>query len=101
TTPATLSPRSLHDALPIFQAVCCLFLGGKVGWRPGGQEDRQRASPNELHTCLPRFLETDGDPARAFEYWRLKIRRAPARSTRTRSEEHTSDLQSRENLVCR
>src|SRR5690606_41301022 len=62
--------------------------------------------PLSLHDALPIF--TLGSPrGMAAPSWRTRRRSETARSTwtttrlRVRSEEHTSELQSRENLVCR
>src|SRR3712207_6917281 len=73
---------SLHDALPI----CCRHHS-----RPGDRAvEHQRAAPH-----LPtRYRRHDGgDAGRGPEPRRLGRRR--------RSEEHTSELQSRQYLVCR
>src|SRR5690606_41948825 len=92
-----LSTLSLHDALPIFlvdrlgdDAAGFLGLSGRLGGvtrvRPaagrqgddGGEGEGQARGMQDLHRVL-----------------RVSARRIP------RSEEHTSELQSRENLVCR
>src|SRR5690606_40730457 len=65
---------SLHDALPIF--------GDQPRSWPGTYE-RAPTGPRPVR-CGPRAT-----------------RRCSARGGRLRSEEHTSELQSRENLVCR
>src|SRR5690606_41456889 len=91
-TPATY-PLSLHDALPISRPA--------PRWRR-----RPRAAQPQARAARVRrgaggslsWAEASGD----------STRRVPGilfsgiyRSLRTRSEEHTSELQSRENLVCR
>src|SRR5690606_40297154 len=85
-----VSPISLHDALPICAAAGCaprprrstlLHLAGGLGPAP---PHPRRSRPRPLH--------------------RLDDRRPDVRQLahpRRRSEEHTSELQSRENLVCR
>src|SRR5690606_40053427 len=86
---------SLHDALPIFRPLPSLsILEGKSSWLstsvssirrvPAPREQRSLASTSPTLTTLPRS-------------------RRPTTSTlrRKRSEEHTSELQSRDNLVCR
>src|SRR5690606_40323793 len=90
--PTALSTLSLHDALPI----CC-------------QRDRG---------CLPHSLERGAlrhrpaqavarHPGRGEAVCRCRARRLGDSghrrgwATHRRSEEHTSELQSRENLVCR
>src|SRR2546430_6387857 len=66
---------SLHDALPISRATC-------------------------FASCDSRKSETRGTPSRPSGAARK--RGSSARSTSpTRSEEHTSELQSQSNLVCR
>src|SRR5690606_39668670 len=72
---------SLHDALPIFR-----LAGGDL-----------------LAELLDRDLAHERSRAGAAcraRPRRLRESRSP-RTSRTRSEEHTSELQSRENLVCR
>src|SRR5690606_41968585 len=87
-SPTEFSPLSLHDALPISvehhtegpppRWPFALGLGGAV---PRGVRDRTRA---------------EGAEARGWGR-----RPAPSGLQAARSEEHTSELQSRENLVCR
>src|SRR5207302_9041961 len=67
------------------------------------QTDASKASAG------PADLPDEPDPARAKERFEVLFEQAgpdapaaqPARHTSYRSEEHTSELQSRENLVCR
>src|SRR5690606_41330297 len=76
---------SLHDALPIY---LCLQSEGRRG------EDDHRHQPGG-ESCLgraPDAAHRHGPPGECRQR-----PRTPAR----RSEEHTSELQSRENLVCR
>src|SRR5690606_41731204 len=82
TDPATseIYTLSLHDALPIFGA-------GADGAGVGGPHAGGRADRGQQRHGLPGRL---GD--------HLGIAAAEAQA---RSEEHTSELQSRENLVCR
>src|SRR5436309_2956054 len=91
--------RSLHDALPI--------------WRPGPRRVApagRRSSRGTASSCPPRWARPDrysppppprrrADRARPVPRGRRRSARAPEGSVR--SEEHTSELQSRENLVCR
>src|SRR5436309_15347339 len=51
-----------------------------------------------LHDALPICCRARGAPGRPA---RWPAARAPASRSAARSEEHTSELQSRENLVCR
>src|SRR2546430_10872304 len=71
---------SLHDALPI-----CGPPKDRSAWRIRDETRRMRPGPAGSPTT-PRSGSTIG---------------APAPSCRSRSEEHTSELQSQSNLVCR
>src|SRR5690606_41674169 len=94
TTPPDLYPLSLHDALPISSA--CRYL---VSFRtrstagpldpPATKESatRLRQSSSLMGSCPT--------PTSVNEWPR------PLANSWPRSEEHTSELQSRENLVCR
>src|SRR5690606_41243920 len=88
--PPETPPLSLHDALPIWSGGSGPAGGPGLrrGHGPGGRADA-RSRPTEacmsgeragIRTLVPRIGESQG---------------------RIRSEEHTSELQSRENLVCR
>src|SRR5206468_13111889 len=99
-TPSGLYTLSLHDALPIYEAAGAAAVGdqytqvgvlrddfGRLGAlqpRPGLHERDAARHPPEPH---------HGRTARA--------RRAPQPEGPARSEEHTSELQSRSDLVCR
>src|SRR5690606_42010166 len=100
TTPPR-SPPSLHDALPIFPTTSPAHLAGtsapptdrsalSVYYAPYQRDDRGCAL---VDCCTPAacvgILPTDASAQR------------PQRRLLRRSEEHTSELQSRENLVCR
>src|SRR5690349_24222012 len=80
TTHPTLNTHSLHDALPIYTAAerarCNASAARPAAWRPCGE------SP-------PTASRTSTKPISA------------APRTAWRSEEHTSELQSRRDLVCR
>src|SRR5690606_41464432 len=89
--PTEFYSLSLHDALPICRAT--------TRHRPRPASYRRAAGPIEDR---PRFA------ARHPTSDRTSVRTPCSRTTRrprpnntTRSEEHTSELQSRENLVCR
>src|SRR5262249_57687859 len=74
TATTEISPLSLHDALPI--------------WRARPRRSRCRNGERRIAPGVPAFIrKSRGRP----------IRRSPFR----RSEEHTSELQSLTNLVCR
>src|SRR5206468_13123547 len=97
-TPAT-SPLSLHDALPIFDAV-----SGRTP-RPmtASLRDRRRAVETALWIDANSHRPIDLEDAAAqagispFHFLRLFSDVLGV----TRSEEHTSELQSRSDLVCR
>src|SRR5690606_41541648 len=86
----------LHDALPI--SLAC-----------NDPDMFEVMSASELGTsnappmpCTPRaMMSTSGSGASAIASDATPNSTMPTRSTRMRSEEHTSELQSRENLVCR
>src|SRR5207302_9125730 len=81
TSPPAIYTLSLHDALPIFAARS----------RVAGLTSPLFASSSDSDTWRRMAV--------AFS---ATLSRCPSRSTkRRRSEEHTSELQSRENLVCR
>src|SRR5690606_40647480 len=88
-------PRSLHDALPI-----SLLGEAASGTRPrmddGAPAPGRRIEGRELEAAVPRkprgdLLGRQIEPAGLDRFVGRGIR----------SEEHTSELQSRENLVCR
>src|SRR5207302_7445719 len=86
------SPLSLHDALPIFgtiaQVLGHLVLGGQAG-----DDQRVRHAVGSTVELRPTELAAPMD--------RRQLVREPLGDLLIRSEEHTSELQSRENLVCR
>src|SRR5690606_42162375 len=89
-TAPSLLPLSLHDALPI------------SGWSSSPRSTEKASST----TCASSPAST---PRPMTECWRgcangtstRRIATANRSQSRRRSEEHTSELQSRENLVCR
>src|SRR5690606_40283490 len=86
TYPATseISTLSLHDALPIFATA-------------NGRSELGRSAALVAATVRPK-LNNRHHPKHLTAQERADIM---ARSQVARSEEHTSELQSRENLVCR
>src|SRR5207302_10092906 len=84
TSPPPISPLSLHDALPIFRLAPGepVLRGSILPWQ------RNIHTPPTLH----RFHEVLIPPRRSQQLFERAA---------LRSEEHTSELQSRENLVCR
>src|SRR5690606_42132248 len=91
----TIYPLSLHDALPISLRRFTF----KIQFRPLRPEQRERMFVVEA---------LGGDEAALTESIRARLAKLDqlcpgdfAAVQRQRSEEHTSELQSRENLVCR
>src|SRR5439155_25346735 len=82
TAPTQIYTLSLHDALPIYR-----LAGGPVQVRRG--DPARRAA-----LLVPHGRRHDGEPLAAHRPARRQARRR-------RSEEHTSELQSRGHLVCR
>src|SRR5690606_41222969 len=89
-------PLSLHDALPICAALAA------------GQGDSYRRRFLEVGVLLiddVQFLagrrEMQAELLRVVDAMQAVGRQIVLTSDRPRSEEHTSELQSRENLVCR
>src|SRR5690606_42063962 len=74
---------SLHDALPIFARTAALDFGAVVANHARVVQLRH----DDRGRCTGAVVAADGH--------RIEVRAA------VRSEEHTSELQSRENLVCR
>src|SRR5690606_42163074 len=95
-SPATastyLAPLSLHDALPISYRSCF-------------QRDRDRithcAAFRRLSHKTQVFTGDLGDYHRSRLTHTLEVASIASGGSPPRSEEHTSELQSRENLVCR
>src|SRR5206468_12829493 len=93
--PTEIYTLSLHDALPI-------YLGGRL-WR---KSTAREISSREADAAFDLVRRSGIDPApdRATVTSRDGGRaapRAPGLRLRRRSEEHTSELQSRSDLVCR
>src|SRR5690606_41707840 len=98
TSPTEPIPHilSLHDALPI-----CYPAGGRGNpHQPGHLSDR-RSLEEAVHL---RRTEPEGAARHHPQLDQGQVRQvnpAPPPPAARRSEEHTSELQSRENLVCR
>src|SRR5690606_41934159 len=92
---------SLHDALPI----STLHGGGRVVTVPPAPQDRtlifrlgtQGTNPPPEHYGMYVAVEPPGSCSDGMELLKAENDRARVSG---RSEEHTSELQSRENLVC-
>src|SRR5690606_42131726 len=100
---------SLHDALPIFSYVFPnLNANEQVQFYKKLKEDFERFNTIAIHWAkrdpqlLSQMLQnrTILKSLQFFTAQRSK-RHVETEKDRTRSEEHTSELQSRENLVCR
>src|SRR5690606_41840420 len=88
TATTDVSPLSLHDALPIWDRRIIA---------PADLREHFAAVTVDVDRVLAkRIIGRRGDRVNAVRGLRKKDR-----ITRDRSEEHTSELQSRENLVCR
>src|SRR5690606_39520299 len=86
TSTVDIYTLSLHDALPIFTTyiLYSIFVAGSMGSFP------------ELYANIQKAI---GASERVIEI--LDEQQEDAGLLQIRSEEHTSELQSRENLVCR
>src|SRR5690606_39863234 len=92
TPAAVASPLSLHDALPIFLADDTANIIGAENFRRQLNTGRRRPIAIIHHQQVVVVILQHG----------INVARAcRCRSAASRSEEHTSELQSRENLVCR
>src|SRR5690606_40386796 len=96
TPPPAIYPLSLHDALPIYQTLRAIY------WAA------QKAG--KITEAWNHLNEIEGlyglNPTPSHARWLEKARKGPIMNLAlfdeiVRSEEHTSELQSRENLVCR
>src|SRR5690606_41271003 len=80
---------SLHDALPIYRRQC-----REPRARDAGREGREDAHRDGR-------IRQDERTGALCDRRRVRAALAGAQGDARRSEEHTSELQSRENLVCR
>src|SRR5690606_39667949 len=88
---ASAQARPMPAAAPVTTAT--LSLSRICGFLP-----LEEIASNLLYTLESEWLHANG--LEALRYSSIAIR-SEARSREPRSEEHTSELQSRENLVCR
>src|SRR5690606_40961247 len=92
------SPRStLFPYATLFRS-CGLTLRGI---QPHAVEQRFRDANLVAGDAVVRLAQRPHRRERRFEQLRLNLREIADNQLRQRSEEHTSELQSRENLVCR
>src|SRR5690606_41758439 len=96
TSPTELYTLSLHDALPI--CTTTLFIACPL-WADHPRSRGEHVVANAMND----FGDGSSPLARGAHNGRLLIRGrcSDCGSSPLRSEEHTSELQSRENLVCR
>src|SRR5690606_41291676 len=89
TAPSVFYTLSLHDALPIFIALACWYTAGLALPLGGSLVAALYVGVFEMGV--------------AFVLWSQAMKKAvnTSKISNLRSEEHTSELQSRENLVCR
>src|SRR5690606_41849088 len=100
--PATslLYPLSLHDALPIYTTAAATIAPTSVRWSsPHGPGRSRWATATGIR--FPACPRPPAPPVRRHRHRAGRVARECAGRCRRRSEEHTSELQSRENLVCR
>src|SRR5688572_31480854 len=89
TTATDIYPLSLHDALPIFM--------NRLEIQLQGVQESMRQNRDEK-VMLENALTTAESTAATFSSIAQRVRGS---GTAPRSEEHTSELQSQSNLVCR
>src|SRR5206468_7617465 len=95
--PPQISPLSLHDALPICQEAA--DARGQPDHGPALQSIQ--AEPlSERHPTAPKAPPTIGQIEHVTKELVPRADQSSS-TTRPRSEEHTSELQSRSDLVCR
>src|SRR5690606_41285232 len=97
---ADLSPLSLHDALPIWPRPTVLLFHGCGGLRAHLPRYAEAAKATGWRAVIVDSYAPRGW-SRAFTLTAVCTGLALRGYERARSEEHTSELQSRENLVCR
>src|SRR5690606_41700626 len=101
TPTAESSPLSLHDALPISAAAVHPARATLARSGPNSTSGRSYLTPRiGFHRRVRRGLRGER-PTRQKASADTPRDASLARSVAPRSEEHTSELQSRENLVCR
>src|SRR5690606_42126105 len=94
--PTQIYTPSLHDALPIWPQSVSGWVWPATCWRGTRRSQRRRRPPP-----APRRRRKPPATPRRRPRKASSARTARSAEARKRSEEHTSELQSRENLVCR
>src|SRR5690606_41926522 len=85
TAPTEIYTLSLHDALPILHVLMASWIRKSLTVQLSNNQLKHNSKMPRKHMCA----------SSAFFIFRVAVHKFP------RSEEHTSELQSRENLVCR
>src|SRR5690606_40804587 len=96
-----ISHLSLHDALPILASIRTRATRTDTGWLLNGSKIW---TTNAQHShYMIALVRTSGEPQDRYKGLSQLIvdLSLPGVTVRPRSDEHTSELQSRENLVCR
>src|SRR5947209_1983931 len=99
SAPTAISTLSLHDALPIYQG-CHHVRDLRPPHAVGRPQGSAAHAPRPRHAVLRRGHSADADVPFGLRHRHQRPPRADRRR-RSRSEEHTSELQSRQYLVCR
>src|SRR5690606_39903432 len=94
--PTALYTLSLHDALPIFPSSASI---SSYPTTPGSAMSSSK--PMNVPDWPTMNLSPRRNGSSTFSFRRPRKRRRSGPVDKGRSEEHTSELQSRENLVCR
>src|SRR5947209_8543416 len=99
TPTTTIYTLSLHDALPIYR---CWTRIKSNGGLLKSEKHAQREGFWAAHVLRPRGAQSQGvaPECRLSRFNKVPVRRTAA-PPEVRSEEHTSELQSRQYLVCR
>src|SRR5690606_39502801 len=100
-TTTGLDPPALHDALPICYTLSGLLGAGAMGtvWSGFDEVLQRRVAVKELKVP-PGVPEHEAAEARERIMREARALGGLSHPNIIRSEEHTSELQSRENLVC-
>src|SRR5206468_13023162 len=93
-SPAVLYSLSLHDALPICSRIEAIRRGGRRRHPSEHRQPTEGVYPSLLRDGAAAY---GGERCRRTAVWRDRDTRALLH----RSEEHTSELQSRSDIVCR
>src|SRR2546422_4671044 len=96
TPPTEIYPLPLPDALPIFDGAHMLFITAGMGGGTG-----TGAAPVIARIAKEMGILTVGVVTKPFEFEGNRRMKAADNGVAERSEEHTSELQSRLHLVCR